>query len=493
MEKIKLEKDQIKEIVFACYPFVCVFLAMSVFLINRGTMCDDSGDAAEIWKTIKTYGTNNMYASYVLYKGVQAVYPYVWLYRMAVFFGTNEWLFVMLFYGLVFSYITTIGFPHLVEMFFKINTVHYRKLILGLVCFYFWEKTLALSQLMVDLPGLMYFLLLVNAALKIYRYGVRGKYLFWCSIWLGMNLGGSGQYTAPAYCIIIFLGIVLIKKYSKKRDKNIIKTFKCIAILVFPAVLMKIYNDYFLEAIVGGLRQAGAWIPSNGDWLKIGLSRFMNMYRAKAELGTVIPSNLNQAIFQAHLGDDIFEQMQSTILAGGYELSVAEYLQLFIKYPLNFALCYLEKFFLILSPDRGSFSFLPLFIFWTMLFIAIKIVITDHKRMISIINVKFWIVFSFLWAVVPALVMVPEMRTVMQIQGFILATALCRNELWNKLSEVFSGIRNWKIRNMRDIREKEIPYTFLCYCCFIVVCFLHISSLYELIGVDANSIMLKFW
>ena len=490
MEKIRPGKEQIKKFVFACYPFVCIFLAMTVFLINRGTMCDGSMDATDIWETIKTYGTDNMHSSYVLYKGIQAVYPYVWLYRMAVFFGTNEWLFVMLFYGLAFSYVTTIGFPHLVEMFFKINTVHYRKLILGLVCFYFWEKTWALSWLMVDLPSLMYFLLLVNAALKIYRHGVRGKYLFWCSVWLGMNLGGSGQYTAPAYCIIVFLGIVLLKYYIKEKDKNIIKLFKCIGILVFPAVLIKTYNNYFLEVIVGGLRQAGAWIPSNGDWLKIGLSRFMNKYRA---MGAAIPSNLNQAIFQAHLGDDVFEQMQSTILAGGYALSVAEYLKLFIKYPLDFALCYLEKFFLILSPDRGSFSFLPLFVFWTMLFIAIKIVFTDHKRMIAIINVKFWIVFSFLWSVIPSLVMVPQMRTAMQIQGFILATALCRNEVWNKLSKVFLGIKNWKIKNIKNIGEKEIPYTLLCYCCFIIICFLHMSSLYELIGVDADNIMLKFW
>lgn len=487
----KIEKEQVKKIFFEYYPFIFIFIFVFIFLLNRGTMCDVSGDAADMWETIKTYGMKDMYASYVLYKGFQAVYPYVWLYKMAVFFGVNEWLLVMMFYSLAFSYITTIGFPHLVELFCQIRPVHYRKLILAIVCFYLWVGTGALSQFMIDLPSLMYFLLLTNSALRLYRYGVQWKYLLWCAIWLGMNLGGSGQYTASAFCIIIFLGIVLRKDYCEKKDKKIAGLLENIGLLVFPAGLIKIYNDYFLNVIVGGLRQIGAWIPSNDVWLKIGLSRFMDKYRGG--IGASIPSNLNQAIFQAYLGNEIFEQNQSTILAGGYGMSVIEYMGLVLKYPINFALCYLEKLFLILSPDGGAFRFLPLFIFYTLMFIAFKIGISKNKSIKSVFNAKLWIVFAFLWSIVPALVMVLESRYAMQLQGFILAIALCKDELWKKLFNVLYEVRNWKLENVKKIGEGEIPYTLIFYCCFIIACFLHMSSLYELIGVDAEKIMLTFW
>ena len=428
-----------------------------------------------------------MYPSYVLYKGFLAVYPFVWLYKLAIFLGVNEWLFIKLFYAVAFAYITAVGLPNLIELLTKVTVVHYRKLILAILCFYLWKDTYALSEFMVDIPALMYFLLLVNSALRIYRYGIKIQWMLLTGVWLGLNLGGSGQYTSPALCVCIFLVIVIFKQYYKEEHKHWASILMNIGVLVIPMTAIKKYNDYFLNVIVGGLREAGAWLPTNSDWLEMGFSRLMNIYRTGG--GVIIPSNLNQAIFQAELGSDVYAEMRDYILAGGYRLTVTEYLKLVLKHPVDFALCYLEKFFLVLSPDGGAFRFLPLFIFYTLLFITLYLLVTRCKKFEQIFNVRFWIVFAFLWAIVPALVMVTELRFAMQIQGLVMAVAICDDFIWKKAKELCCNIKHidWKFKN------KKIPYIFLLYCVFIVVCFLHMSSLYEGVGVDANSIMMRFW
>ncbi|MBO5372859.1 MAG: hypothetical protein J6A75_09070 [Lachnospiraceae bacterium] len=481
-------KDK-REIILKSYPFIFAFVLMCVYLIPKETMAGISGDAAEMWQVIKSYGTEDMYVSYVLYKGLLALYPYVWLYKLTLLLGVNEWLFVKIFYAFAFAYITTVGLPNLVEMLTEKKTVHYRKLFLALICAYIWLPSLALTEFMVDLPSFMYFLLLVNSVIGIYRYGIKWSRMLLTGIWLGFNLGGSGQYTAPAMCVMIFLLVVVWKQLCVNKNIKPLNLVANACVLLIPTFLLKTGNNYFLNVVVGEFRQAGAYIPSGLEWLEKGLSRFMNAYRVG--MGVELPSNLNQAIYQIHLGYEGFAELQENILMGGYPMSISEYLKIVLSQPVNFIFCFLEKFFISLSPDGGWFRFLPLFIFYTCIYITLFIFVSRCKTIKQIFNVKFWLVFAFLWAIVPAIVMVVELRCVIQIQGLIMAVAICDECIWKKIEQLWKGIKNKKYK-WSNIGESKIPYAFLLYCCFIIVCFLHMSSLYEAVGVDASIMTMSF-
>ena len=60
-------------------PFFIVFILYFGYVRESGDMISLSYDAADIWKTITSWYTNDVYGSYVLYKGINSVYPYVWL------------------------------------------------------------------------------------------------------------------------------------------------------------------------------------------------------------------------------------------------------------------------------------------------------------------------------------------------------------------------------------------------------------------------------
>lgn len=460
------------------YPFFFIFGMIFCVLLPLKDMCSASADAEEIWKAIKTYGQEDMYGTYVLYKGMLSVYPYLWLYRLSIIFRVDEWFFIKIFYATAFSYITTIGLPQIVEGFLKTEVKNYRKVVLGIVCFYFWIDTGALSQMMVDIPSFMYFLFLINSAIALYKNEKNTiiKYL-WCGFWLGINLCSSGQYTMPAICIGIFVVLSEIKKNSYNLKcilKSSKETFVRTAFFILPIIGTKFGNAYFIDSIVEKLRLQGAWIPSASDWLAVGLTRFMHSYRYG---GVRLSTNRNAAIFADYLGTETFGEMYEMILGGGWSISILEYLKIFLKHPVDFILCYLDKFFIMLSPDKGGFNFIPLFIFYTLLFITLYIMVTKCKKIRDYFSMNFWIVFAFLWSVVPIMIMTVEMRCVLQLQGLVLAIAIGSDFIWGKAKEIFVDFRKTGIKN--SILELDVKASFIVYIIFIIFCFMHIASLYN--------------
>ena len=97
------------------FLFLAAFSYLLVKLWVLGSMVTISNDAASIWQTIRSFYTENIAPSYLLYKGFASVYPYVWLYQLALIFGVNEFFFVMAYHALLFAYITVIGVPALVK------------------------------------------------------------------------------------------------------------------------------------------------------------------------------------------------------------------------------------------------------------------------------------------------------------------------------------------------------------------------------------------
>ena len=96
-------------------PFFIAFILYFGYVCKSGDMTALSYDAADIWKTITSWYTNDIYGSYVLYKGINSVYPYVWLYQLALIFNINAWILIKMFFALAFSYTSAIGFPDIIK------------------------------------------------------------------------------------------------------------------------------------------------------------------------------------------------------------------------------------------------------------------------------------------------------------------------------------------------------------------------------------------
>lgn len=460
---------------------VIVWIALSQNLVRD--FLEASGDACDIWQTITSFYSEKIYGSYVLYKGINSVYPYVWLYQLALCLNVDELFFVRVFYCVVFSYVGAVGFPNMIELMTGKKTKGYRRCLCIILMWYFWSFYYVLTELMIDLPCLMYFVLLINAALKISRNDTKWFRYAWMGILVGLCMSASGQYTTPAVCVLIFIlwnTIKMIKKHSE-RTRQIRRGMLYLALLVICMGAVLYSNTMFEETIVNPLRQEGAWIPSGNDWLEAGFVRFRENYRVgnKAE---AIPSNRRAAIFSDYYGADL-EGMYADKM-----LPAAEYVGLFMKYPIDFALSYLNSFFLILSPDHGDFNVIPLFIFYSFVFVAIFIGIKKCRKWNQFFSSLFWIGFSFLWATVPMIVMNIEIRNCIQIQGLIIALAVCDDTLWDGVKQCVISIKE---KGKREA-SGQIPYTIVCYLVFVVICFVHMATLYDNIGAEPDKILIRW-
>ena len=58
-----------KEIIQKIYPFVIITLFMCLYLFPRESMTMYSGDSKDIWQSVVTYGTDQMYPLYKTYDG----------------------------------------------------------------------------------------------------------------------------------------------------------------------------------------------------------------------------------------------------------------------------------------------------------------------------------------------------------------------------------------------------------------------------------------
>lgn len=467
-------------------PFVFAFTIYWIAYYSLTDMISFSNDATDIWKTIESFHSDNIYGSYVLYKGINSIYPYVWLYDLANRIGGNEWFFIKIFYGLAFSYISAIGFPDIIEYLTGCSAYCFRRLINICILFFLWTYSKIFSVMVIDLPCLFYFVLLVQIALRIYRKNSNIASYALCGLLCGLCMSASGQYTMSAICILIFTVWISIKFLKHKQVKKGAFSGRIVCLLLCIFFVIGI-NRYFENEIVNPLRSSGSWIPTGSDWLSAGLTRFMDTYRQDGHSLT-IPSARNAAIFQDYLGDN-FKVLEPIIYGGGYPLTIFEYLKIFFRYPFDFILCYLNSFFLILSPDGGSFHFWPLFLFYTLLYTALYIGVKKCNNIKNLFSPLFWIGFSFIWAIVPLIVMNLEARTCIPLQGLIIALAVCDDTLWNGLKRVFN---NFVSHNCNFISTRTVTYTLIGWFLFLTFCFLHIATLYEGIDGPPSDVLINF-
>lgn len=481
-----LRKENITKII-NCFPFILAFGLMVRLLYNTKTMCDVSGDAAEMWKVISSYGLGEIYGSYVLYKGLITVYPWVWLRNGAVFFGLNEWLFVKLFYVLCFSYISAIGLPKIIEKITCDESKWWKNMILVIACYYFWVDVGVLNQLVIDLPCMTFFVLLVNMALD---YNKERKGIVFSAVLgllIGLNLSASGQYTLPCLFVLVFLLIIFVQRIGER--SNIKKDFVCLGTTTMLASIIKYSNVYFLKHVVGNLREDGAWIPSAADWLSIGFTRFDKMLRQLTGInGIDIISNRNGALLEKLVGNEYYISNYEHIISGGYPITTLDYFKWIMKYPLDFLSLYVDKFILGMTMDGGRLAFVPVFISYTMFFLSLALIYKKCKAIKDIFNRKIWVIFAFVGAVIPSIALVIESRVWIQLQGLVMAAAICSNCFWEGIQSVYNNLKTMN----KNCFEKKINYTILIYIIFMLMAIAHIASLYSA-SIEGTEVLWKFF
>lgn len=450
------------------YPLIIALTVTSIFVFPKPDLLGGSGDATDIWKTITTWHSSEVYGSYVLYKGFESVYPYVWFYDLSLALNLDQWFFIKCYYIIMFTVSTTVLFPKIVEKLTGETAKNYTKVILFVVCFLFWVPAGALF-FMVDLPSLFYFLILVLLVLCFDELFKSIWYWIILGLMIGLNLCASGQYTLPVVFVAIYLIIKVVKTW--KGTETHFNLALCVP-LILVALAIKEYNNYFLDVIVGGMRANGAWIPSANTWLEIGFLRLMPTYRQGFCVD--IYCNRGYDILQNYYGE-IYEQYKDAMLSGGYPITIMEYLDIFIHEPLDCLAVYGSRLFLMFSPDRGYLSFIPLFIAYTLLFIALWYGVSKCRYVKQMFSSKFWIGLAFVSSLIPCLVLVYDPRHAFQLQGLIFAIAICTPWIWCKLARL---LEIWKNRDNREGTSK-VNYVFIMYVVFLFFCFVMIALLYE--------------
>lgn len=473
------------------WVILAAFALMFAYLFQLDSMVGMSADAASIWETIKTFRTEDITPSYVLYKGFSSIYPYVWLYDLSRVFGTGEFFFIKIYHCILFAYISGAALPYTISRIANIELKNYRRLILVVILFYLWSFNLSFSQIMIDLPSLAFFLLLVNSALRIES----GNKNVWKYIYSGLLAGLctclSGQYSLPAVFVILF---ILLKSFGKKvirKKKNVI--IMCLYIILMFASIMsvRIINYGFENTVTNEFREEGESIPTGGEWLSIGYLRLIDNLRVSPAID--IPDNRGLAIIKDVFESENFEETHEIIELGGMAYSMVDYFKLVLKYPGDFVLRYFNRLFLSLTEDGGYFKFLPLFISSTLTFMTGYVVTKKVKAVGGLFSSKTLLIMAFVSAIIPSIILVIEPRGLMQIQGLVFGTAILCDELWNSL-KVFKNMVKEIIttKSVKCLMDKKIPYIFLLYIIFVCFCFMHMGSLYELNGSNPGSVLIDF-
>lgn len=387
--------------------FVMVFGMYFFRLLCCKSMIVQSGDATSIWQTITSYYTDHIQSSYVLYKGMFSVYPYVWLYQLAVLFGTNEFFFVKIYNALLFAYIAAIGVPYLFEKIFGRKAVIWKKWLFAMLVFHLQAINYAYYNISVDIPSLFCFVVMMDMAVCIWKCE-KNSYLYE-SIAGGLSAGASlcfsGQYQIGAVIGIIFILAALIQK-SKIRQ-----TIVCMVLLITCVFGIKILENRFTSQIVEPMRADGAWIPSGEEWIL-------------AHLKTEEP-----ALASAYVSGGNFTDMQATQIisqeqpdftqctTAGQGMTV--YFKMMLKHPVRFLTSCGNKLFLAFCMDHGKDRYFELILGYILFYVGMAVIVQRYLGGTCVPWMELLVGLAFLFTVLPSCALHMELRYAMAIQYFV--------------------------------------------------------------------------
>lgn len=473
--------------------FTAIFLFVLFGLMQRGSMIDASGDAAELWKSITTFYSGDLYPSYVLYKGFAAVFPYVWFYHFAVWLNVNEFFFVMCYHALLFSYIAVIGIPIFVEALTEYKAKLWQKILLGVVLYWYWGRYYVISQLMVDLPSCAYFLMAIHCAVLIgsSKKLRRVVWIIVTGLLCGLIANISGQYSISAICIMLFAGVKVWEGSScvlhkESKIKKALPTFFVLLLAMFSVRFLKMW---FNITILEPFAEKGVYIASGQAWMERALFYMLDIGRKF--YGPDLYDARGNAIVMSIYGEE-GKQLLEQAAAGAYGWTISQYFETFFKYPIDFIMLYLNRFVVMISDDMGTASLRSLLPSYTMVYLAVLTCVKRIKKVKDIFRAKGWLVLGALASVIPALVMTVELRVTISLQVLFFGVALAGPilpQIWKTISV---GVAQcWREKSLRSVMEKGFPWGLFGWFIFCVVCLAYFGLLCA--GSGMGTSMLYKW
>lgn len=472
--------------------FIIVTVLYMIWLVPRGSMILESGDAADNWASIITWHTPDRYGSYTLYKGFSAIYPYVWFYYAAVWMHLNPFFFCMLYYAVLFAYVSVIGIPFTAEKMLDYKPKFWQRILLVLFLYVTWERTNALQELMVDLPSCAMYFAALQTTLSI--QGAKNKHKIWYVLFTGLLAGMSanisGQYSVAGILLIIAAGISLWSS-SFKRGKSVWPLLSMTSLMLAAFFGIKAINTLFYYYEVRPLILEGAWIPSGTVWMERGLIYFIDKNRYL--YGTSLMNPRGMAILEDMYGRASANETMAMAEAGAYGWTVKDYLSVVLHYPVDMIVQAVDRFFIIFSLDmrRQSFSFLTLG--YSLFYIAVYAAFKRVRQWKDFLSVKTVVVLATLTAVLPSLVMTVEPRVTIGVQGFIFGIAILSESVSGSTAAIGNAVINLFVKDKRGLeKSKTNPWVFIIWFIFLVFCMMHIGTLYAQSNMGTE-MLFKLW
>lgn len=473
--------------------FCAVTGMLFLWMLSRKDMISTSGDATDIWQTITTYYSKDRYYSYVLYKGFAAVYPYVWLYRLAVLFGLNDFFFIMLYYAILFSYLAVYGIPALVKALVKQDPALWQRILLIAVLFFLWRSTKALDSLMVDLPSCAYFVLATNGAMRL-RTQIGWKKILG-SLYTGLmcGLGGniSGQYSVAAFCIIIYASLQFLPHRCKETLKKKWAPAMAVVLILVGSFVAKGANMIFDATVIQPYCAQGNYMATGNDWMQRGLIFMIDKNRIFS--GNVLEDPRGMAVLEDYYGAETAHEKMQLAAQGGYAWTIKDYLKVVLQYPQEFLPRYVDRFFICLSTDLVRNSLTGLCMGYSMLYLALFTAVKGIKKVKDFFVGELWIILGFIASVIPSLVLTVEMRYALSLQALVFGVALLGPALPRFAKMIAVGFAEClKGKSLRPLSEKQFPWGFLLWGVFVVCCLAHIGTIYAQSSLGTNMLFKIF-
>lgn len=460
------------------------------WLCSKGSMIAQSGDAADCWQGITTWYSAERYGSYTLYKGFASVYPYVWLYKMAVTVHINEFFFCMLYHAVLFTYITIVGLPHISSRLTGWTPALWQRAIVPGFFFVIWQPTGALSELTVDLPSCAFFIMAASCILTISERQGRRQWLFVILSGLLTSLCAniSGQYSVSALFLLILAVVQILRSTVDVKQKMQHHRILQIILLFVSVAAVKLLNVMFMTKTVAPLVAAGAWIPSGDMWLQRGLLFFIN--RNRYLYGTPLMNPRGFAILQDMYGSkEAANSLLEMAGMGAAGWSVSEYFNMVIHYPVDAVVQALDKFFLSFSIDMCRRSVAFLVTGYSLFYIAAWNAVRRIHRWRDLLSPKILIVLAALCSLIPTMVMTLEMRVAIGAQSIIFGTALLCGSIPQTLESAAYRLSRGRIGKQHESVSLSV---YLTWCIFILFCMMHMGTLYAQSDMGTE-ILFKWW
>lgn len=458
-----------------------VFIMFMFWLWGRRSLMVSTGDAEDIWKTITTFYSEERYASYVLYKGFAAVYPYVWLYQAAVLLNLNELLFVIIYHSFLFTFVTVIGIPEVVSKLFRYKTSFYQRVLRPIILFVIWRPTGALDKVMVDLPSCSGFIAAACCTLKV-KEAQGTKKIFWAAaggLLCGFIANISGQYTIAAYMVLAYAIVVLGKEYRYNDNKEII--IFGLLLTLFLCVGVKGFNAIFNEKVIGPFKDQGIVINNGAWWRDRALVCMMDKGRPGITIKRGVASLEN--IYGEEAGK---EMLQKAVLGDATAFwTPQEYLIQVCKHPIDFALQYIDRIFLALSHDLGKQSVLSLSFGYLWLWMWIVTLVRHYHNIGEFFSRETWFLLASLSSMIAPLVMMVEMRYALSFHAFIYGLAFLGPIIPGTGKKIREGIKMVQNNGIRWM-EFRIPWGIIGGFLFVCICLTYMSALYAQSDLGVN-------